>query len=180
MVNRLLYCKFLPLRLGICRRWSSSWILASQSTRSAPLAFPEGPGLPLLPPAFLPTESLAFRLLLGVGIDWLQRCSATAATRDCISADAVRPPRATVLLVLVTYATREDIPRLLKGARLPSSKPPVLTSNNTPPEGQQQACDRRRQSGSWAKTSKVYVYFNLRASSRPGRLPLVRHADARK
>ena len=138
MVNRLLYCKFLPLRLGICRRWSSSWILASQSTRSAPLAFPEGPGLPLLPPAFLPTESLASRLLLGVGIDWLQRCSATAATRDCISADAVRPPRATVLLALVTYATREDIVRLLKGARAPSYKIPVRASNNRPRQGEDQ------------------------------------------
>ena len=138
MVNRLLHCKFLPLRLGICRRWSSSRVLASQSTRSAPLAFPEGPGLPLLPPAFLPTESLAFRLLLGVGIDWLQRCSATAATRDCISADAVRPPRATVLLALVTSATREDIVRLLKGARAPSYKIPVRASNNRPRQGEDQ------------------------------------------
>ena len=138
VVNRLLYCKFLPLRLGICRRWSSSWILASQSTRSAPLAFREGPGLPLLPPAFLPTESLASRLLLGVGIDWLQRCSATAATRDCISADAVRPPRATVLLALVTSATREDIVRLLKGARAPSYKIPVRASNNRPRQGEDQ------------------------------------------
>ena len=137
-MTTLLHCKFLPLRLGICRRWSSSWILASQSTRSAPLAFPEGPGLPLLPPAFLPTESLASRLLLGVGIDWLQRCSATAATRDCISADAVRPPRATVLLALVTSATREDIVRLLKGARAPSSKLPVRASNNRPRQGEDQ------------------------------------------
>ena len=137
-MNTLLHCKFLPLRLGICRRWSSSWVLASQSTRSASRAFRAAPGLSSLPPALLATESLASRLLLGVGIDWLQRCSATAATRDCISADAVRPPRATVLLALVTSATREDIVRLLKGARAPSYKIPVRASNNRPRQGEDQ------------------------------------------
>ena len=107
----------------------------------------------------LATESLAFRLLLGVGIDWLQRCSATAATRDCISADAVRPPRATVLLVLVTYATREDIVRLLKGARAPSSKLPVRQGCGRRREGQGQGSSRRLGSPAHGKTSKVYVYF---------------------
>ena len=163
-MTTLLHCKFLPLRLGICRRWSSSWVLASQSTRSASRAFRAAPGLSSLPPALLATESLASRLLLGVGIDWLQRCSATAATRDCISADAVRPPRATVLLALVTSATREDIVRLLKGARAPSSKLPVRASNNRPRQGEDQG---RGVAGSRNTSLRVSTVSTCNANSGP-------------